>query len=170
MAARAPSRKFLILIPLLTFALVATAWMGGILYWHFKLRSAVRTLEESSSVSGDKDGFAAKGWDAMQTLMRGGCRSMPYLIGALDEKKDLGFLSTGAFILAWVATFPGIVIAGETSTPELEERIDAWGVKAEDSPELRRVKCERMRAWWREHGPEYHQGWRFWSADCRNRH
>lgn len=159
--------KALLITTLLIASTLALTWVGGILYWHFRLRSAQRTFEKNCVHSGASEDAESDYWDSQQRLLLGGCRSLPYLVDSLDETKDQAYLIMATFSIVWITTFPGLPVMGEASTPTLESRTAAWGIRGEDSVEVRRLKCLRIRTWWKEHGAEYHQAWRFWTANCR---
>jgi hypothetical protein len=38
--------------------------------------------------------------------------------------------------------------------------------RMEDSPQVKREKCDRLHGWWNEHGRRYHSWGRVWSSRC----
>jgi hypothetical protein len=60
--------------------LALLAWGGNFLYWHVRIHSAIRTLETQPT--------GPEGEAALTELISAGCRSLPYLISALDPSKE----------------------------------------------------------------------------------
>jgi hypothetical protein len=144
-----PARtKMLVLAGMTLLLATALGWGGGILYWHFTLRSAFRTFEESSAPGGppsqDESNLAA-----LEILRDGGCRSLPLFVQGLDPAKPIQFLQASTEFIA------------RYDDSEAFEIITSL-----DAEPTRRLKCEKIRAWWRDHGGRVHQAWRFWSARC----
>ncbi len=127
------------------------AWGGGILYWHVRLRSAIRASERTSapggSVSEDEENLKA-----LECLTDAGCRSLPSFIRALDPDKPLQFLQEST---QFIGGFPG--------WPDVE------AIASLDSVPERRAKGDRIREWWKGHGGDVRQAWRFWSRRCDDR-
>ncbi len=78
----------------------ALVWGGGILYWHVRIRSALRDLESTCHSEPLRDDERARHDGAPGVLMEGGCRSLPYLFNSLDESRNPEFLTTVAFLIA----------------------------------------------------------------------
>ena len=146
-----PSRrgKTLILVGVALLLSVALAWGGGILYWYFTLRSAFRTFEATSAPGGTV-ADDQRSEQALEVLNDGGCRSLQFFVQGLDPAKPIQFLQASTHFI------------GRYDDSEAVETITSVDGDAE-----RRLKCEKIRAWWRDRGPEVHQPWRFWSDRCR---
>ena len=129
--------------------LVALIWGTGILYWHFRVRSAFRTLETTSAPGGTPadDELNLR---ALETLNDAGCRSLPFFVQALDPSKPIQFLQTSSQFIHRHADAP------EDTT-----------ITSVDSEVERRRKCEKLREWWKTRGSAEHQVWRFWTDACR---
>ncbi|HLY08223.1 MAG TPA: hypothetical protein VKW04_02850 [Planctomycetota bacterium] len=128
--------------------LAALGWACGILYWHFRLSSALRTFERTSAPGGtpadDEENLKA-----LETLTAAGCRSLPYVVQALDPSTPTQLLQSFTPLIGrW------------SDSPEIES------ITSVDSGPERRRKCDQIREWWRRHGSDEHQVWRFWSATC----
>jgi hypothetical protein len=155
----------------ITFAtglgLAALVWVGTFFYWHFRITEAVRCLESAST---EKDTFehVLLCKKAFAILEGAGCRSLPYLVNAMDPSRSEWLLITLEQRIEihrrpadWsIEDF--LLESQEPREPQGPPGI-AWG----DSPKVRRIKCEQRRAWWKESGGGYHQWWRIWSPCCR---
>jgi hypothetical protein len=142
------------------------AWTGTFLYWRFKLQGAIR-------------GFIAQSQDGrmsyidhnenFQILRQSGCRSLPYLVDALDtsgyevpleQALDMIFSSKVPRTDLPPGAIDQDLVAGMAV-------MDQCIIRETDSPQERLQKCAQIRAWWRESGSKYHQWWRVWSSKCR---
>jgi len=140
-------------------ALIAALWSSTFLYWHVRILRAVRALEEES-------GHAVfETSDAESTIASAGCRSLPYLVGSLDESKKFEYLYSCSYLLCWQSVHPGI-LPQESSSELLSTRLDDWCINTKDDAASRRRKCDLMKTWWRSHGGERHQWWRVWTSAC----
>jgi hypothetical protein len=146
--------------------LLVMGWGCGILYWHLRIRSALQVVEQSKFAKAPSVPEKEPYDRAMGTLMAAGCRTLPYLVDCLDETKGRDFMEAATFLIAWESVYPGVPPA-EAESPTLQRRAEEWIINEADSPERRRTKCDRIRLWWKEHGHEHHQVWRFWTNHCR---
>jgi hypothetical protein len=144
-------------------ALVAAAWSGIFLYWHVRILRAVRDLERESLPSHRLSESITS--DAGTVIVKGGCRSLPYMIESLDASKSPDFLCACSTLVCWQSVHPGVLPA-ESDSMLLSNRLDDWCISIRDDAALRRRKCDLVKAWWREHGSEHHQWWRVWSSSC----
>ena len=143
-----PARKVLLTAGIAA-PLLALTWGAGILYWHFRLRSAFRTFEVTSTPGGTPANDEAN-LRALETLSNAGCRSLPFFVQALDSSKPIQFLQTSSQLINRHADAP------EDTT-----------ITSVDSEAERRRKCEKLREWWKIRGSAEHQVWRFWTDSCR---
>jgi hypothetical protein len=150
------SARILLLVLALTIGLPALAWTATFLYWHFRIRSAIRQVESADASSGGLSGDLG---EAGRILQSAGCRCLPYVVGAMDESRSSNFTVTLLAMVTWYATAPTTV--DEKSLVPKPVVIDSG-----DSAEVRGRKIQFIRAWWREHGTDHHQWWRVWSSDC----
>lgn len=141
-------------------------WGGGILYWHFQIRSALRTFEATFHAQEDNGVDLPRNQEAMEFLFLAGCRSLPYMVESLDNSRDPLYQSIASFMITRMAYTPGAFFA-EGSTPALERASQEWSFRPDAPLDERRLKCARIRDWWRDHGSEFHQVWRFWTSACR---
>ena len=141
-------------------------WGSGILYWHLRLRSAMRTFEETIPWTRNGTDHRERNEKAIKILIEAGCRSLPYMVDSLEDSKDPSFLSLMSFAISFGSMFPGVSWM-DIDSPELNRRMEAWHFMPQAPAVERRLKCERIRRWWEEHGAEHHQIWRFWTNDCR---
>jgi len=100
----------------------------------------------------------------METLQGAGCRRLPDAIRSLDEAKNRDYLAFLTTFIAWETLYPGEPL------PVMQthsNRIHLWTIMPTDSATEVNAKCELIHTWWREHGAEHHQVWRFWTDRCR---
>jgi hypothetical protein len=162
---KASTKAFL--LTALGLATVLLAWGSGVLYWHLRLHSALRTFEDTNSpLPAGAAPREEESQRSFQVLTEAGCRSLPYLVGALDDTNDPVLLSTLTFMIVRTALYPGLLFA-EGSSPALDRKMEEWSFRPDAPPEERRIKCDRIRVWWKEQGSEYHQVWRFWTSACK---
>jgi hypothetical protein len=135
-------------------ALAAIAWTGTYLYWHIRIVRALRTWETQAPAELEA---------ASDVLNEAGCRSLPYLVGALDPRKNTAFLTFVTTQVAFATGDPHKPLLGNI---EAREHLTEWRIEKEDSPALRQRKCDLIREWWRENGGRHHQPWRIWSSQC----
>jgi hypothetical protein len=131
--------------------LISLLWGGGILYWHLHLRSVFRTFERTCAPGGSMSDLELNE-AALETLSEAGCRSLPFFVEALDPSKPVQFLQTSTRFIDGYA-----------------DHLSDTVITSADTEGERRRKCEQIRAWWRAHGQEQHQVWRFWTNSCRRR-
>jgi hypothetical protein len=146
--------------------LVALGWGCGILYWHVRIRRAIREFEEATRGRQEVslDGKAASAW---LVLTNGGCRSLPYFVESLDDSKNPLFLSYLTLMFTGFTMLPDYPMVDSIGVSDLVEKADVFTITLADSPSVRREKIEKLREWWRVHGAAHHQFWRFWSDRCK---
>jgi hypothetical protein len=153
--------KAVLIAAAIVVTIAALGWIGGILYWDRTLRTAMETVEglwdaPRSSPEGDRCQAA------ISTIQHAGCRSLPHLVNALDESKNINFLETLRVLIDQKTNPPGDPSLSSSRGP-----MGGWFFAWYDSQESRRSKCESIRQWWKEQGMEYHRAWRFWTDNCR---
>lgn len=147
--------SILILVPLL-------AWTAMFLYWHIRIQSALADSERLClAVPTDRERM-----ERHQFLLAAGCRTLPYLVRALDESKPPEFQAECAGLIVWTSMLPGWT-GIDAAPPELMDLFDRWGFQADEQAEVRRRKIGLIREWWKVEGAEHHQWWRVWTAECR---
>lgn len=156
-------RAFLVFMILAT--LVTLGWTGGLLYWHLRIGKAVRILEEGTTLSSPGSNHLLEvPPPAEGTLREAGCRALPYLTRALDPAKPPPFLLAAS--MQFVETLNLEPAVSKEDCDLRYKRREAFVINLDDPADLRRAKCERVKGWWRDHGNDAHQWWRFWSAWC----
>jgi hypothetical protein len=146
-------------------ALPTLVWTGGLLYWHFRIERAIRTLEQETVMSAPSSNHLIDvPAQATQTLGEAGCRALPYLINSVNPAKKLPFLMAASTQI--VETLNRAPAHTKEDCDLRFERRKRFRIEIDDAPELRKEKCAGVKEWWREHGIEVHQGWRFWSSCC----
>jgi hypothetical protein len=145
-------------VTLILVGLAVLSWAGTFLYWHFRIKHAIRTIELSPRTL-----LGAMGTNVHEAyffLMEAGCRSMPYAFRAIEASQDPIF----------VRAMTGVIESPLRSrTDDVDAAAElAFLARWEDDPsELHPVKRERLRTWWNEKGEKYHRWWRVWSSNCR---
>jgi len=133
--------------------LAVLAWTGTFLYWHFKIRAAIRSVASPNP-----------SYEEGELLKRAGCRALPYLVDSLPESKNQFYLMSATYMIAAEVAAPG-TLRGNVPYQLLETR-SSWIVQAEDGGPGLQSKLEEIRAYWRENGHRHHQWWRVWSSSC----
>jgi hypothetical protein len=149
--------------------LAGLGWGSGILYWHLRIRSALRTVDQTlhgGPLTGEE---RSRIEGAVEILLAAGCRTLPHLMDSLDASQDRALLRWKTYFIAWQSVHPGLPLADSTS-PTLDRRRDEWVISfsGQDPAEVP-IKLDRIRRWWKEHGSEHHQFWRWWTNACRPR-
>lgn len=149
-----------------TAALALLTWTGTYLYWHVRILSAIRTLETQIAPSRDPAQIVDPNSDPCQVLSDAGCRSLPYLVAALDTP-NAGNAMWNFFYWRFSQALPE-----GTLDAELKSKTDVVydaAPKTEATAQERANNSARVRAWWREEGRLLHQPWRVWSSKCCSR-
>ena len=147
--------KVLILATVLLLALPVVAWTGTFLYWHFRITGAIQDME----IHPGHAGFDGNPHPAVHTLSSAGCRSMPYLIRALETSNSPTVLDEASSALRWHV---------EDTDPAPDEEFTAalkrivW-MKAEELASTR----PRFAEWWERNRSKHNPWWRVWSGRCR---
>lgn len=152
---RAGLRALLALV--LVSMLTGMAWTGGLFYWHFKIERILRYLED-----GGPD--CALPVDMENTLYHAGCRAVPNLIRASKADRPPAFLAITTHIAISLLQQPA---SNLKDCPLRNETRKEMQVETDDAPDVRSAKVARLQAWWKDHGSDVHQWWRFWSGNCR---
>jgi len=142
-------------IAIVVVALAAVAWSATFLYWHVRIARALRTMDQEP-ISPDLQG-------ALDVLDDAGCRAIPYLVGALDPKRNTSFLTLATTHLASLSAASG---DPRVRLQRGYEQRQEWRIEKQDPPAERQKKCDLIRAWWAEDGGRFHQAWRVWSSNC----
>lgn len=151
--------KALLLSAAIATTIVLLAWAGGILYWHFKITGAIRSLETEGGSTGDFN------LEPVRVLRyEAGCRALPYLVSSLDPTLNPLFLARATTLIAIEVDEPGR--KGDRWSPSISEGKFEWCITLDDSIEQRRKKCEAVREFWKAHGRSHHQTWKVWTRAC----
>jgi hypothetical protein len=141
-----------------TLVLAVLAWTGIVLYWHLTIRSAIQYFDDHATdvprpwdPLGDTEAFA--------TIRGSGCRSLPYLIRAIETSTNPEYQRGLSMLVFFTVT--------KATSPEAEAKLQNVALLApDDEPAEHRKKVEAIRTWWDQHGHLYHQWWRVWSSKC----
>jgi hypothetical protein len=141
-----------------TLVLAVLAWTGIVLYWHLTIRSAIQYFDDHATdvprpwdPLGDTEAFA--------TIRGSGCRSLPYLIRAIETSTSPEYQRGLSMLVFFTVT--------KATSPEAEAKLQNVALLApDDEPAEHRRKVEAIRIWWDQHGHLYHQWWRVWSSKC----
>lgn len=145
--------------------LAVMAWLAAFLYWHVRILGILRALETHAPPVGSKE-VRAEYLDAVELLNDAGCRSLPYLLGSMDSSTSPWEASKFLFRICCLSHESGSKRPDRRFIPASQMQEQGM-IDPADAPRVRREKIDRVRAWWVEAGPEYHQWWRIWSANCR---
>jgi hypothetical protein len=137
------------------------AWTGLFFYWQHKIRGCIRVMESPTATGRERD-------DAFILLTTTGCRSLPYIIDAVDPSNEDSRLAEAAeMVFGWFGSKSGY---SDDPEPQFQEHYqllrDCWQ-GWNWSPDSRRRGAKRLRKWWTEWGPHYHSWWRVWTSSCR---
>lgn len=157
-----PPTKILILALALALGLPLVGWVGTSLYWHVRITGALQTLEACVP---DAAGETRPSQEAQDTLMSAGCRSLPYLVGALESSRSDTCIETVEFQIAWHVAPLGSPNR-DADYDDIVKFFNDHPFAATDSPDVRRRNHECLRTWWTQTGVKHHQGWRIWSSQC----
>ena len=140
-------------------------WVGAYLYWHVKILGILRSLETHAPAVGTA--FVPPEYpENVDLLTDTGCRSLSYLVASLGSSKAPWEMSKFFFRICCNLQASGIRANGEPSyIPAARLQVECT-IDPADAPPIRQYKIDRIRAWWTEAGPDYHQWWRVWSSNC----
>lgn len=157
-----PRVKALLIVGVATAALPVVAWTSTFLYWHFRIRGALDALVLRTGGTGMSYIDHA---EEFKTLRRAGCRSLPYLVRAV-ESRGSGELYWQLLDHLFCSRGPGIPNAVDRQHLAGMNVLESNQIRFGDPPDVRRSKVLKIRAWWSAEGDRYHQAWRVWSSDC----
>lgn len=130
------------------------AWGGGYLYWHIRLVGAIRTLETRSTPQGTDA-------DAVEIVQDAGCKSLPYLISAMQPTKNPFFLFEASKLLK--SSLQGPTSRGDV---DVKDHLQDWLITPETRAEDRQKRCDDLHQWWKEKGEPRHSAAKWWKSDC----
>jgi len=138
---------------------VVLGWFGLFLYWHVRIRRAIQTIDLHANPD-DVDRAYAE-------LSSAGCRSLPYLVGAVDPEREQSWIWRTLHRTAAEAslTEPMGSMHDVRCSPSLE-MLEGFRVHWTGSPAVRRERHARILAWWKSDGFLYHRWWCVWSSRC----
>jgi hypothetical protein len=149
----------ILLLASIGLLLTGLAWAGGLYYWHYKIERVIRYMED-----GGPDCKLQPGMEA--TIVRAGCRALPYLVRATRPERPPAFLNFTTTQIVWLLNRDPVVSRGDCDL-RTQRRKD-FQVEMDDPEPVRAAKAARLRDWWAAHGAEMHQWWRFWTPNCRD--
>ena len=144
--------------------LAILVWVGAYLYWHVKILGTIRSLEIHAP-AGSTSFVPPEYHETVDLLTDSGCRALPYLVSNLGASKAPWEASKYFFRILCNSQESG----GKRDEPSY---ISAAKLQSEclidpgDAGPVRQYKIDRIRSWWAEAGPDYHQWWRVWSSNC----
>jgi hypothetical protein len=161
-----PSRKWLFLAPVGVVLTLALGWIGGILYWHFRVSRTLSSWTQDFATTQrsihDHHGISN---ETAVTLRIAGCRALPRLVRMLNDSRD-PYLREGIVLYIAGGLSPKEGSLRNPVTDSYDYFRWRWHFSADKSELENQQILEDVNAWWVEHGKEYHQGWRFWSSEC----
>ena len=138
--------------------LALLGWTGVVVYWHLTLRSAIQYFDDHAS-------DVPRPWDpladtaAFTTVRASGCRSLPYLVRAIEASSNPEYQRGLSLLVFFAAT--------KTESAEAVDKLQyVTLLSVDDEPPEHRKKVDAIRTWWDQHGHLYHQWWRVWSSKC----
>lgn len=156
--------KVLLISVATALSVAVAAWAGAFLYWHVRITSAMRVMESKLPNQMTPLSWPKELLDASEVVKAAGCRALPYYVRSAEPDKDVEVLEE------FVGSIIGYVTAGVSSDEQdddlANDLVKRFIIESQDSPTVRRQKCDRLKAWWSENGSRYHQGWRIWSSGC----
>jgi hypothetical protein len=139
-------------------------WVGAYLYWHIRILGMVRSLETFAPAASTS--FVHPEYhETVDQLTESGCRALPYLVSSLGSSKAPWETSKFFFRIC-------CNLQESSGKHEAPAYISAAKLQSEclidpgDAAPIRQYKIDRIRTWWAEAGPDYHQWWRVWSSNC----
>ena len=141
------------------------AWTGSYLYWHVKILGIVRSLETHAPVVGSTQ-VSSEYLETVEQLNGAGCRALGYLVGSLASSKAPWETSKFFFRICCTSHESGSKNEERSYIPASQLQEECM-IDPADAPPVRKQKIERIRAWWGQAGPDFHQWWRVWSSNCR---
>ena len=133
--------------------LTVLAWAGTFLYWHVRITRAIGTIDELTQPGKI---FIDHRWEQVyDTLTDAGCRSLPYLVNAVDSSRDRHYVEEILYLVCRQAGFSG-------ASDETREFIAKCKFKE------RNLQGEVLQGWWRREGSAYHRWWMVWTSRCPN--
>lgn len=136
--------------------LAGVAWTGMYFFWHIRIVGAVRTLESKAGTPAAED--------AADVIESAGCRALPYLLAALEPRKNQHFQILVSKALVSSIGFLGS--RGALPDPAIVERAREWVILPEDTAPQLQTKCDALVGYWREHGQLHHKSFRVWTSTC----
>jgi hypothetical protein len=139
-------------------------WVGAYLYWHVKIIGLLRSIETHAPAVGSA--FVPSEYhESVDLLTESGCRSLSYLVGSLGSSKAPWEMSKYFFRILCNSQESGGRAESASYIPAARLQSECL-IDPSDAPPIRQHKIDRIRAWWAEAGPDYHQWWRLWSSNC----
>lgn len=131
----------------------ALTWLGGIVYWDVKIRTAMSELEIDPHDS-----------RATFFLTLAGSRALPHFVAAIEVAKTQSDRDQLILWSYWLAI--------QVNELEPRARVGSQGhpdpriprVFSEDSADVVRSKCHTIRDWWNRESGRYPPKWRFWES------
>jgi len=159
-----PGPKALLTTALIVASIFALTWIAGLLYWQIHLGIAIREWEASYQEVTDPYNKPRFSEEREEIFRRAGCRALPGLVAAMHSPRDPYFQSDVMFKVICILVGPR---GDRDSVQQFSEWEHRWLFDSHTPEYERRQKLADFEAWWRVHGAEYHQVWRFWSANQR---
>jgi hypothetical protein len=145
--------------------LAALAWTGAYLYWHVRILGIVRSLETHAPVVGSTS-VTPEYLDTVEQLNDAGCRSLAYLASSLGTSKAPWETSKFFFRICCLSHESGTKREEPSYIPASQLQEECM-IDPADAAKVRQAKIARIREWWAQAGPDFHQWWRVWSSNCR---
>lgn len=136
--------------------LAGVLWTATYFFWHVRIVGAVATLESKAGTPAADD--------AADVIESAGCRALPYLVAALEPRKNPYFQVLVSKRL--VASIESLAARGALPDPALVERAREWVIHPEDTAPQLQPKVDAIHDYWRAHGELHHKAWRVWTSTC----
>lgn len=163
---KSPLKAFLLTVAIL-LTVIALGWVGGVLYWHLRVKAILRTWEQNLTPPPTRlESNSGLSNEDFSALWEAGCRALPAMVAALNASTNRAFqqLVMNQIILV----LSNRSFYGPFDFARMDEFYTRWGFRADGTELEQRYKMDDFNAWWNEHGGECHRAWRFWTGRCGN--
>jgi len=141
-------------------------WMGAVAYYHFQVRSLLRTLRaDAETTLVPTVGKPSRILDHMMDLEAQGCRALPLIVEEFHPEAPSEYLDVLSTALRDIVS-RCLEHEPDEAKHKQFRTLRAFEVNGGDPPAELRRKCDGLHRWWTTEGYRYHQSLRFWTTAC----